>query len=183
MNDSRARKEMLKDRLVDLLPRLRRFAAGIAKDRESADELVQAACERVLSRFDQFRDGTNFESWVFRVLYTCWLDGLRRLKSQSLYSRSALYEAGIERKRREVTIDATLDIKKALGLLPEEHRAVIMLVCVEGYSYAETADILGIPAGTVASRVTRARKMLANLFYGDLRARSYKVTEEVSNDG
>ncbi len=180
--DGKVRKEMLKDRLVDLLPRLRRFAMGIAKDGERADELVQMACEKVLSRFDQFKDGTNFDGWVFRILYTCWLDGLRRTRTQNLYNRNAIYEAGMERKRREVPIDISLDIRKAFGLLPEEHRVVIMLVCVEGYSYAETADILGIPAGTVASRVARARKMLADLFYGNLRARSYRAAEEVCND-
>jgi len=159
------REEILRREMVRLLPRLRRFARSLARDHEKADDLVQASCERALDRLDQVVEGTRFESWLFRIIYTRWIDRLRRGQTRSdhlvvLAGEHVTDVAGAEAARR---LASTIDIKTALGALPAEHRAAITLTSVEGYSYEEAASVLCVPVGTVASRVARARTMLAKI--------------------
>ena len=169
MKNTIHREEALRREIVSLLPRLRRFARGLAKDPDKADDLVQAACERALGRLNQVRSGTRVDSWLYRIIYTRWIDKLRRGKTRS----DNLVVLSTENISNDKTTSSTgylntvLDIKSALSRLPEESRAAMMLVCVEGFSYNEASAVLKIPAGTVASRVARARIML-----GDLMSRS-----------
>ena len=163
---NRARDEALKKEMVGLLPRLRRFARGLSKDPEKADDLVQDACERALDRLDQVRENTRIDSWMYRIVYTRWIDRLRRQKT-----RKAHLVLMTDENRQKATdkhstasrLHAALDIRTALNALPEVHRAAIVLVAVEGYGYQEAATILDLPVGTVASRVARARGMLSSL--------------------
>lgn len=167
---SEARREtLLQEQMVALLPRLRRFARSLAGDSDRADDLVQMACERSLERLHQYRDGTRFDSWLYRIVYTQWVDRIRRQQRQSahtetLRNRQEMSGTGDASPRRIVSF---MDIKNALGHLPEENKAAIVLVAVEGYTYAEAASVLGVPVGTVASRVARARNMLAEQFRED----------------
>ena len=163
------RETLLQEQMVALLPRLRRFARSLAGDSDSADDLVQMACERSLKRLRQYRDGTRFDSWLYRIVYTQWIDRTRRRQRQAA-------QAEIFRNRQEMSgtgqsspgrIVSFMDVKNALGHLPEENKAAIVLVAVEGHTYAEAASVLGVPAGTVASRVARARNMLAEQFRED----------------
>ena len=124
------------------MPRLRRFARSLTGDADSADDLVQMACERSLKRLGQYRDGTRFDSWLYRIVYTQWVDRVRRRQRQSaqtetLRNLQAMSGAGESAPRRIVSF---MDIKKALGHLPEENKAAIVLVAVEGYTYAEAAQ-------------------------------------------
>lgn len=160
---------MLREQLVALLPRLRRFARNLTGDADSADDLVQAACERSLSRFNQFREGTRFDSWLYRMVYTQWVDRTRRRKRQSARDESLrnlqqISGEGISSPKQMVSF---MEVKEALGHLAEDNRAAIVLVAVEGYTYAEAATVLGVPAGTVASRVARARSLLTERFRDD----------------
>jgi len=152
--------------MAALLPRLRRFARNLTADADSADDLVQMACERALRRLDQYRDGTRLDSWLYRIIYTQWIDRVRRrqrrsAQAESLRDLQALDEDRASSPRRLVSF---MDVKKALGRLAQENRAAILLVAVEGYTYAEAAAVLGVPPGTVASRVARARSALAEHF-------------------
>lgn len=83
MKNAETRDEMLRNQMVGLLPRLRRFAMTLAKDPDRADDLVQASCERALTRLDQLREGTRLDSWLYRIIYTQWIDNLRRKKTRS----------------------------------------------------------------------------------------------------
>lgn len=169
MNHTIHQDEVLRREIVSLLPRLRRFARGLAKDPDKADDLVQAACERALGRLDQVRSGTRLDSWLYRIIYTRWIDKLRRGKTRS-DNLVVLSNENISNGKpgpSTTFLDTVLDIKTALNRLPEESRAAMMLVCVEGFSYNEASAVLKIPAGTVASRVARARIRL-----GDLMSRS-----------
>ncbi|MBC2736032.1 MAG: RNA polymerase sigma factor [Desulfobacteraceae bacterium] len=173
------RETVLRKQLVALLPRLRRFARNLTGDTDSADDLVQATCERSLARFSQFHDGTRFDSWLYRMIYTQWIDRMRRRQRQSARDESLrnlqdITGEGVSSPRRMVSF---MDVKKALGHLSEDSRAAIVLVAVEGYTYAEAATVLGVPAGTVASRVARARGILAERFRDDhpRRLRVHKV--------
>jgi len=163
------REETLRDQIVGLLPRLRRFGLSLTKDLDSADDLVQAACERALTRLDQLREGSRLDSWLCRIIYTQWIDTLRRrqVRSEKLIVLSRETESGSASSVADPNFTTSLDVRTALESLPEEHRAAVMLVCVEGYGYAEAADVLNVPAGTIASRVSRAREMMSRRLQGD----------------
>ena len=157
------REETLRDQIVGLLPRLRRFGLSLTKDLDSADDLVQGACERALTRLDQLRDGSRLDSWLCRIIYTQWIDTLRRrqVRSEKLIVLSRETESRSASSDADPHFSTSLDVRTALESLSEEHRAAVMLVCVEGYGYAEAADVLNVPAGTIASRVSRAREMMS----------------------
>lgn len=155
--------------LVALLPRLRRFARGLAGAADQADDLVQAACERAIARIHQWTPGTRLDSWMFRIVQTIWLDQKRaqkvrtgegRVEADAAIAEPELTVDGVREMEAHVTYDS---VRRAMGKLPEEQRSVIMLVCVEGQSYQEAADSLSIPIGTVMSRLSRARNALARL--------------------
>jgi RNA polymerase sigma-70 factor (ECF subfamily) len=150
--------------LVALLPRLRRFARGLAGTADQADDLVQAACERALSRIQQWTPGTRLDSWMFRIIQTIWLDERRAVKVRSGGGTVEAEAAGAELSadgEREMEAHMTFDaVRRAMVKLPEEQQAVLMLVCVEGQTYKEAAETLSIPIGTVMSRLARARVAL-----------------------
>ena len=170
--------------MVGLLPRLRRFARGLARDPYRADDLVQAACERALSRLDQLRDGSRLDSWLYRIIYTRWIDDLRRAQTRAAKLTVISREQSPADAFRNpgARMDAAIDMQKALSALPEEHRAALLLVGGEGYSYADAASVLDVPPGTVASRVARARSMLHRILSdrqsGIIRAVKSKGMEE-----
>jgi len=162
IKNSLPREEVLRQEMVNLLPRLRGFARSLAKEPDKADDLVQAACERALDRLNQVVEGTRLDSWLYRIIYTQWIDKLRRGKTRSakLVVLNADHETVAADGDAGNRLADILDIQKALDILPAEHQAAITLVCVEGYSYEEAASVLDVPVGTVASRVARARAML-----------------------
>ena len=153
-------------------------------DLDRADDLVQGACERALTRLDQLREGTRLDSWLYRITYTQWIDTLRRRQIRT----DKLIVLSQETESRAVPSDAnsnystSLDVRSALESLPGEHRAAVMLVCVEGYSYAEAAGVLNVPAGTVASRVSRARGMMSRRLLDDKRQVLRLTKMEGKND-
>src|SRR5690349_10566665 len=150
--------------LVALLPRLRRFARGLAGTADQADDLVQAACERALSRIQQWTPGTRLDSWMFRIIQTIWLDERRAVKVRHGGGTVEAEAAGAELSadgERDMEAHMTFDAaRRAMARLPEEQQAVLMLVCVEGQTYKEAAETLSIPIGTVMSRLARARVAL-----------------------
>ena len=152
--------------LASLVPRLRRFAYALTGTKDDGDDVVQAACIKALERWDQFQPGTRLDSWVFRIIQTAWIDRVRwNQRRGPVVDPDDLPESsdeGIGARRAEGRL--ALDrVRAAMARLPEEQRAVLALVAIEGLSYAETAKVLSIPAGTVMSRLARARGRLADL--------------------
>jgi RNA polymerase sigma-70 factor (ECF subfamily) len=146
------------DRLVSVLPRLRRFARGLARSATEADDLVQAACERALAREHQFQEGTRFDSWMFRIVQTIWIDQLRAREVRKEDGEIAEERMGSnESVRRAEARIALAEVRKAVDRLPPDQRATLMLVTVEGLSYKEAAEVAGVPMGTIMSRLARAR--------------------------
>jgi RNA polymerase sigma-70 factor (ECF subfamily) len=157
--------QLVGERLVAFLPNLRRFAISLCRSRVLADDLVQGTCERALAAAASFDPATRFDAWVFRILRNLWIDDLRRQKTAgpTVDIESAL-DVGIA--SGEAASDARFSLQKveqALQALPEEQREVIVLVCIEDFSYRDAADVLSIPIGTVMSRLARGRKALAEL--------------------
>ena len=155
--------EDLRNQIVGILPRLRRFALALTNSGDDADDLVQMACERAITRSAQWQPGTRLDSWMFRIIQNLRYDQARsRARQQAVLNESVWGDEGIRDGEREAHQRITLDaVRRAVAVLPEEQRAVILLVCVEGNSYRDAAEILGVPIGTVTSRLTRGRVSLA----------------------
>jgi RNA polymerase sigma-70 factor, ECF subfamily len=147
--------------MIALLPRLRRFARGLCGSTVEADDLVQAACEKALTRAHQFEEGTRFDSWMFRIVQTIWIDQLRAREIRREESEIAEERLGSDEPVRRVEARLALDeVRRAVATLSPEHRATLMLVTVDGLSYKEAAEVARVPVGTIMSRLARARLAL-----------------------
>jgi RNA polymerase sigma-70 factor (ECF subfamily) len=158
--------EDIHERVVAFIPRLRRFAFSLTGDWDRMDELVQDTCERALTRQDQWTPGTSLESWMCRIAQNLWKDGLKSKKNRTQVSDESLhFLTGVD-GRREMEDRLTLKaVMVAISKLPADQRLVLALVCIDGQTYAETAEILEIPIGTVMSRLARARQVLYDGLY------------------
>src|SRR5207244_10232381 len=146
------------DQMIAVLPRLRRFARGLTGSAVEADDLVQAACERSLSRQHQFQEGTRFDSWMFRIVQTIWIDQVRSRDVRKEDGNVAEERLGSDEPVRRVEARLALDeVRRAVDRLPPDPRTTLLLVTVDGLSYKEAAEIVGVPVGTIMSRLARAR--------------------------
>jgi RNA polymerase sigma-70 factor (ECF subfamily) len=152
--------------MVAILPRLRRFARSLAGSAEAADDLVQAACERALRAIDSWQPGTRLDSWMYRIIRNLWIDDLRRKRFTGDDGELATV-AGEDGRRTTEARFALAEVRALIAALPAQQREVLVLVCVEELSYRETAAILGVPIGTVMSRLARARLALGERLGGD----------------
>lgn len=149
------------DQLVAVLPRLRRFARGLTGSVVDADDLVQAACERALTREHQFQEGTRFDSWMFRIVQTIWIDQIRARDVRKEEPEADAERIGSDEPMRRVEARLALaEVRLALNKLPPEQRTALMLVTVDGLSYKEAAAVAEVPVGTIMSRLARARVAL-----------------------
>lgn len=154
-------RETLSEQIVDLVPRLRRFARVLARNGHDADDLVQVAVERALSRSQQLRQGAPVASWLFGILRNAWIDEARaRGRRDRLFVPEELGE-NVAAPADEYS--EAESVRRSLASLPDEQREVIALVLVEGLSYREAAEVLEIPIGTVTSRLARGREALQRL--------------------
>jgi RNA polymerase sigma-70 factor, ECF subfamily len=166
------------DQLIAALPRLRRFARGLTGSVVEADDLVQAACERALARRHQFQEGTRFDSWMFRIVQTIWIDQLRARAVRKEESEAVEVLTGSDEPVRRVEARLALDeVRRAVDRLSPEQRAVLLLVTVEGLSYKEAAEVVQVPVGTIMSRLARARLALQAQFEGGGLIRSRRNVE------
>jgi RNA polymerase sigma-70 factor (ECF subfamily) len=152
----------LRLRIVELLPRLRRFAYALAGDADSGDDLVQETCARALSRLDQWQPGTRLDSWMFRIAQNLWFDRMRAQKArgEAVDIDTAHNIAGDDGSRITESRLTLSKVSKGIAQLPPDQQVLIALICVDGASYKEAAEILDIPIGTVMSRLARARRVL-----------------------
>ncbi len=152
----------MKRDLIALLPRLRRFARSLTRSAAEADDLVQDACLRALSRSDQWDPTQPLDRWMFRITRNLWISEIRKRQV-----RMGQGQVPAEEAHELVTVEtgeaavASSDLHSKIASLPEELSSVLLSVSVEGFSYAEAAQLFDIPVGTVMSRVHRARKALA----------------------
>ena len=146
--------------LLDLLPRLRRFARSLTRDVVEADDLCQLAIERALKSRSKWREGTRLDAWMYMIMRNCWIDELRSRNRRAAHF--APFEAADRAQHGAVpdSPDRQIDLHSAMQALPAEQRELVALVWVEGLSYREAADLLQIPMGTLTSRLFRARKAL-----------------------
>jgi RNA polymerase sigma-70 factor (ECF subfamily) len=152
----------LRQRIGELLPRLRRFARTVAWKPEDADDLVQIAVERALKSLGQWQEGTRLDSWIFRIMKNAWTDELRSRarRDEVLAPEEAGEHVGVSETGSLIT---RLSVEAAMARLPDEQRMAVSLVLVEGLSYKEAAEVLDVPIGTVTSRLARGRETLQRL--------------------
>src|SRR3984885_8831078 len=153
--------EALSVQIVELLPRLRRFARALAGNTSDADDLVQICIERALTRSDQLRSDAPLAGWMFGILRNAWIDETRgRARRNRVFAAEELGEHVADPNSGQSEL---LPVVQAMERLPDEQREVISLVLIEGLSYREAADIIGVPVGTVTSRLARGREALQTM--------------------
>lgn len=148
--------------MIELLPRLQRFAYSLTGDLDRADDLVQDTCVRALANIGQWQAGTRLDSWMYRIAQNLWFDRMRSQKTRGEVLDVEALENISGSDGRNVT-EGKLDLERVsrdITRLPRDQQVLIGLVCVDGLSYREAAEALGIPIGTVMSRLSRARKAL-----------------------
>ena len=152
----------LKRGLIALLPRLRRFARSLTRSVSEADDLVQEACLRALSRSHQWDPVQPLDRWMFRITRNLWISEMRKRKVRLGQGTVPADEAPeLQTRQTGEQSVAAGELQAHIAALPDDLSAVLLTVSVEGYSYAEAAELFDIPIGTVMSRIHRARKALA----------------------
>ena len=161
-------------RLVELIPRLRRYARALVGDRSSADDLVQDTLERAWTKLHLYRRGTDLRAWLFTVMHNVHVNRVRASRATD-----TLGDEMPELAQRAPQSDALLvrDLDRSISRLPSEQRAVLLLVTLEEMSYEEVARTLGIPIGTVMSRLSRAREKLRAMMLGQPAPAKLKVVK------
>lgn len=151
--------------LGELLPRLRRFARVITRNVQDADDLVQASVEKALTRAAQWRPDSRLESWMFGIMKNAWIDEIRARRRRERVHAPEEAGATVGDASAEAH-EIVLSVQAAMERLPEEQRLAVALVLVEGLSYKEASEVLGIPIGTLTSRLARGREALQALLGG-----------------
>ena len=150
-----------------VIPRLRRYARALLHNEASADDLVQDCLERAISRWHQRRPGGDTRTWLFTILHNLAINRLKRTALRGSHvSVEDVNEASLARAPSQESSIHEHDVLAALNRLPDDQRAVLLLVTIEELSYADTATALSIPLGTVMSRLSRGRARLRNEIEG-----------------
>jgi len=155
--------DLIRSEMIALLPRLRAYARSLTRAQDTADDLVQIACEKALRNIAGYAEGSRLDAWMFRILRNAWIDGHRARRETTDIADLTDSAALIGEDGRDVAENRLhlAEVRRAMDTLPEDQRTVLMLVCVEGMRYREVAEALDIPEGTVMSRLSRGRAALA----------------------
>jgi RNA polymerase sigma factor (sigma-70 family) len=149
--------------IVELIPRLRRYARALAGDRAAADDLVQDTLERAWAKLHLYRRGTDLRAWMFTVMHNLYVNQLRAAHPGTQLDEEM---PELAQPARETDTLVLRDLDLAIRRLPPDQREVLLLVALEDMSYAEAAGALEIPIGTVMSRLARAREKLRAMLSG-----------------
>ena len=145
------------------IPRLRRYARALARDVATADDLVQDCLARALGKLHLWQEGTDLRAWLFTILHNQYVNQVRRAVREGAAVGLSETEPMLTRAPHQGKSLELRDLERAIAKLPEEQRAVILLVGLEGMRYEEVAEVLGVPVGTVRSRLSRGREALRRL--------------------
>jgi len=152
-------------RLVELIPRLRRYARALVGDRNTADDLVQDTLERAWGKFSMWQKRGAVRAWMFGIMHNLFIDRLRAQRSTPEDPAGDDLPEAPQRPTQSDRLEIA-DLDRALQRLPAEQREVLLLVAVEELTYREVASALGVPIGTVMSRLSRARERLRSELEG-----------------
>jgi RNA polymerase sigma-70 factor (ECF subfamily) len=153
----------LRQRIESEIPRLRRYARALTRDIGAADDLVQDCLVRGLSKLHLWQEGTDLRAWLFTILHNQYVNQVRRAVREGMVVSLNGEEPSLKRAANQDKGLELRDLDRALARLPEEQRTIILLVGLEGMSYEAVAEIVGVPVGTVRSRLSRGREALRHL--------------------
>ena len=161
---------------IQHIPRLRRYARALTGDRARADDLVQDTCERALAKFHLWQPDSDMRAWLFTIMHNVYVNQVRANRSGMT---TAIDDETVMPSMRATQSDRLelQDLQGALLRVPDEQREVLLLVGLEQMTYGEAAGVLGIPLGTVMSRVSRARERLRVLLAGGAAPSALKVVK------
>ena len=146
--------------LVAETGRLQKFAFKLTRNRSDADDLVQSTCLRALEKNDSFETGTNLFGWTSKIMYNLFVSGYRRRNKFELQHDPDIYlNKEVVPAMQDIMLEAE-NVKRAIVNLSEDHKDILVMICLKGMSYQEVADTLDISIGTVRSRLSRARGRL-----------------------
>ena len=165
MRPSVAASDIRRD-LVGLLPKLRRFAVTLTGDLADADELVRNVCQRGITKIHSWNNEGRLESWLYTMARHQWFEETRRHRLRPANGKGSALEQGEPAASGPINPVEASEAHRTVTSLPEGLASVFLLVAIEGYSYKQTAEILGIPVATVMSRVSSARLQLAAIGHG-----------------
>ncbi len=151
-----------KEALLAAMPAVRGFARTFERNGPKADDLVQEAMVKAWANREKFQPGTNMKAWLFTILRNAYISQTRKRRREVEDADGALTGSLSEAGRQQGHM-AMLDLRAALAELPDDQREALLLVGASGFSYDEAAEIVGVAAGTIKSRVSRARARLAEL--------------------
>ncbi len=154
--------------IVDQIPQLRRYARALLGDPDAADDLVQDSLTRAMDRLHLWRPGTNMRAWLFSILHNQHVnEARRRARRPDRVGLEPAHDGLHATPPGQDSGPAIRDLGRALAELPEDQRQVVLLVGLEGLTYAEAAEVLDVPLGTVMSRLNRGRQRLRELIEAD----------------
>jgi len=187
MAEARAQKDDLQGRFeseaLPLLPGMYSAAFRLTRNAADAEDLIQETFLRAYRAFHQFEPGTNLKAWLYRILTNTFINSYRKRQREpqtisddeveDWYLFSKMSEEGMEPSAEAAVLESLPDedVQEALSSLPEQFRMAVLLADVEGFSYKEIADIMGVPIGTVMSRLHRGRKALEKRLWDVVRER------------
>jgi RNA polymerase sigma-70 factor, ECF subfamily len=152
--------------IIDQIPALRRYARALTGERHAADELVQDSLERAWGRFHLWRPGTDVRAWLFTIMHNLYANAVRKAKRAPAYAPLAeANSVSAIQPNAEASIEVS-NLIQALASLPDGQREVLLLISLEGLTYEQASQVLGIPIGTVMSRLSRAREHLRQIMSG-----------------
>ena len=158
------------------IPRLRRYARALARDADLADDLVQDCLERALTHMDNWITGESPRRWLLTIMHHIFIDQVRKTKRRSVvFVGASNADQPVQPSQMETL--KSHDVLAALQAVEPDRRAALALVAIEGLSYAEAASVLGIPAGTLMSRIARGRAELRAVLDDNARRRAIRVVE------
>ncbi len=168
--------EKLGTQVIPHIPRLRRYARALTGERAAADDLVQDTLERACNKFHLWRRGSDLRAWLFTIMHNVFINQVR---GRAVLPTVPLNDEILELPAHAAQVDRLeiRDLDAALARLPDEQREVLLLVALEQLSYEETAKALGIPIGTVMSRLSRARERLRCIMAGLPEVATLKVVK------
>jgi RNA polymerase sigma-70 factor (ECF subfamily) len=152
--------------IVQYIPNLRRYARALVGDRDGADDLVQDTLERAVRKFHLWRPG-DLRAWLFSIMHNVFVN---QLKARKIAPEVEIDEETLPARVPTVTSTDVLDLQRALGALAPEQREVVLLIALEDMTYADVSRALGIPIGTVMSRLSRGRERLRRAMNGETRS-------------
>ena len=159
--------------IIPFIPNLRRYARALVGDRDGADDLVQDTLERAVRKFHLWKPG-DLRAWLFSIMHNVFVN---QLKARKISPTVEIDEATIAAHIPTVTSVDVIDLQRALLALAPEQRAVVLLVALEDMTYADVSRALGIPMGTVMSRLSRGREKLRRLMSGEATKSGLRVVQ------